>query len=229
MLNKKTLKVIQSLNPISNKMIFSYPVSSIREGKSIQAFIDMSKLDEEEFNEFGIYSLSDFISAVSLIDNPDISLKDKTIKISNKKSSINYNTSSVELLEDECSCDLSLLERVKKNEKIANFELTTEDFKNLKTASNTLKDLPNLILSSSKSGILLKIQGLEKSSNSFETIIDGESNEDFAVTANLSLLKRIPNGNYSVSIYKSKTDSRVMLFNSTDIDSLEILLAVAKS
>ena len=36
----------------------------------------MSKLDEEEFESFGIFSLSDFLSAVSLIDNPEITLKE---------------------------------------------------------------------------------------------------------------------------------------------------------
>ena len=230
MLNKKTLKVIQSLNQISNKAIFSYPVTCVREGKSIQAFLDMSKLDEEEFESFGIFSLSDFLSAISLIDNPEITLKEKAIDIKDGKSSVVYRTSPIELLEDECQCDLELLDRVKSNPKIGEFALSADEFKNLKIASNTLKDLPDLLISNTKSGISLKIIGREKSSNSFETIIEGKADEDFNLIANLALLKKVPNGDYKVEIFKSlKSESRILLFKSENIESLEILFAVKQN
>lgn len=227
MLNKKTLKVIQSLNSISNKVIFDYPLTCIRDGKTVQAYLDMSKLGEDEFESFGIYSLSDLLSAVSLIENPEITLNSKTLKIFNNKSSVTYNTSSIELLEEDCGSDYSLIQRVKSNTKIGEFELSSNDFKDIKIASNALKDLPDLHISNSKSGISLKISGKEKNSNTYETIVDGKSEEDFNLIANLNFLKKIPTGNYLVEIYKSqKGDSRILLFTSKDIESLEILLAI---
>ena len=83
-LNNKTLKVLQSLSLVNNSVIMSYPIVCVKDGKSVQAFFDVSKLGEEEFQEFGIYGISDFLSAVSLVTDPSIQLDGTVLRISNK-------------------------------------------------------------------------------------------------------------------------------------------------
>ena len=101
-LNQKTLKVLQSLNAIHNSVIVSYPVTCIRESKSIQAYLNLEKLGQTEaFEEFGIYDLTSFLSAVSLISEPSIQKNDNTIIIRNSNSAVSYRTSNIELLEEE--------------------------------------------------------------------------------------------------------------------------------
>lgn len=227
-LNQKTLKVLQSLNAIHNSAIISYPKTCVREGKSIQAYIDLEKMGEKEnFGEFGIYDLSSFLSSISLIDNPVITKDNDVINIKNTRSSVNYRTSNIDVLEEVCRGDYSVIDRVRTNEKIGEFELTIDDFKQIKVASNTLKDLPDIHIFSTKNGIGLKILGKEKSSNTYEIYVDGSYEEDISLVATLSLLKKLPNSNYNVEIFKhKKNNSKILLFSSKDVDGLEILLGV---
>ena len=40
------------------------------------------------------------------------------------------------------------------------------------------------------------------------------------------MLKKIPNGDFKVDVYKSKKGSKVLVFTSKNIESLEIILSV---
>lgn len=225
-LNNKTLKVLQSLSSINNSVIMSYPTVCVKDGKAVQAYFDVSQLGEDDFQEFGIYGITDFLSAVSLVTDPSIQLDGTVLKISNKNTKVSYNTANVGLLEEQCRGDFELLTRIKSNEKIGSFELSNETFKALRIASNTLKDLPNLIISSVENGILLKISANEKTSNSYSTTIDAETTEEFDIIVTLAMLKKIPNGDFKVDVYKSKKGSKVLVFTSKNIESLEIILSV---
>ena len=58
--------------------------------------------------------------------------------------------------------------------------------------------------------------------------IKGNYDEDSKIVVTLSLLKRLPNSNYKVEIFKNnKNDAKILLFTSTDVDGLEILLSAA--
>ena len=140
---------------------------------------------------------------------------------------MSYNTANVALLNEQCRGDFELLTRIKANEKIGSFDLSSEDFKALKVASNTLKDLPNLIISSRDNNeITLEIRANEKTSNSFTTTLGAETTEEFRIIVLLSMLKKIPNGDFKVDVYKSKKGSKVLVFTSKNIESLEIILSV---
>ena len=218
-INEKTRKVLQSLSPINNSVIMTYPNVCVKDGKSIQAYFDISKFGESDFEEFGIYGITDFLSAVSLVNDPEITLDNSVLRITNKNTKVSYNTANVALLNEQCRGDFELLTRIKANEKIGSFDLSSEDFKALKVASNTLKDLPNLI-------ITLEIRANEKTSNSFTTTLGAETTEEFKIIVLLSMLKKIPNGDFKVDVYKSKKGSKVLVFTSKNIESLEIILSV---
>ena len=226
-LKEKTLKVLQSLSPINNSVIITYPNVCVKDGKSVQAYFDISKFGESDFEEFGIYGITDFLSAVSLVNDPEITLDNSVLRITNKNTKVSYNTANVALLNEQCRGDFELLTRIKANEKIGSFDLSSEDFKALKVASNTLKDLPNLIISSRDNNeITLEIRANEKTSNSFTTTLGAETTEEFSIIVLLSMLKKIPNGDFKVDVYKSKKGSKVLVFTSKNIESLEIILSV---
>ena len=66
----------------------------------------------------------------------------------------------------------------------------------------------------------------EKTSNSFTTTLGAETTEEFKIIVLLSMLKKIPNGDFKVDVYKSKKGSKVLVFTSKNIESLEIILSV---
>ena len=227
-LKEKTRKLLQSLTNISNSVIVTYPEMCVKDGKAIQAYFNLEKLGEDKIDqEFAIYGITDFLTASSLVNNPTIELKEKQLVISNGKEKITYNTSNIALLEEQCRGDFELITRIKSNDCIAEFELTSDSIKTLKHASNALKDLPNLeIENSGENEVILKIAGFEKSSNSYSTSTEAKIIKDFKIILLLSLLKKIPNGNFEVKIFQSKKGSKVALFVSKDIEGLEFVISL---
>ena len=225
-LNDTILKILSQFNSVTNNVIMSYPITSMRENQNIHVFIDIQKLGSEEFKEFGIFGLSDFISAVNMIPDFDIELNDKVLEIFNSKSSVKFNTANVSLLEETCRGDYELLQRIKKNSTIAEFDISNDDMKSLKQACSVLKNLPFLEIFSEEDSIVLKVCGLEKSTNSYSLCVDGDKKEDFKIQINTASFKRIPNGNFRFKIFKSNKGSYILLLESKDVESLEIIMSV---
>lgn len=219
-------KVLQSVVPISNTAIISFPETCVRSGKSIMAFIDVEKLGEEKFDDFGLYMIDDLLSVSSLVVDGECELKEGVLEFSNSNTKVRYNTSNVEILKENFEGDFELIDRIKGNEKVGEFKLSSSVMKELKMASNALKNLPNLIVKLSTEAEFL-ISGNEKSSNSYSTKGEGKGEVEFSMS--LNDLKKIPNGNFDVEVYQNKKGSLVMILNSEDIDGLRIVSSITKA
>lgn len=219
-------KVLQSVVPISNTAIISFPETCVRSGKSIMAFIDVEKLGEEKFDDFGLYMIDDLLSVSSLVVDGECELKEGVLEFSNSNTKVRYNTSNVEILKENFEGDFELIDRIKGNEKVGEFKLSSAIMKELKMASNALKNLPNLIVKLSTEAEFL-ISGNEKSSNSYSTKGEGKGEVEFSMS--LNDLKKIPNGNFDVEVYQNKKGSLVMILNSEDIDGLRIVSSITKA
>ena len=73
--------------------IISHPVTVIKMGRAIQAFLDVSKdsdkgCKEEKFDEFGVYVINELNSVINIIDKPEISIDKGLLTIKNELNSL---------------------------------------------------------------------------------------------------------------------------------------------
>lgn len=228
MLNSNTRQVLAQLGAINNSMIISHPVTTVIMGKNIQAFLDVSKLGEEEFNEIGVFNISEFNSVINVIDNPTITNDAGTLTISNDKASIKYGTTSIDIIESECRGNPDLLERIKSNTNVTSFSIGVKDLDKIKKMSGLLKDLSDLNITSSDEGVTLKVTSKEKSSNNYSINLDGEVSENVDMTLVMDVVNKLPASDFNVTIFKSVKGSLVSVWDSVNVDGLSIVIS-AKS
>lgn len=226
MLNKDTREILSQLSQINQSQIINYPVTTIILGKSMQAFLDLSKIGEEEFTEFGVFDINQLNSVVSLIDDPSITIDEGTLTIKNNSQSIKYGTTLIELLESECRGNPDLLKRITgNNEKVVEFTLEAKELDRLKKMSGLLKELSDLVITSENGIINLSVTSKEKSSNNYSVNVEGSSTEDIKMILIMDVIKKLPNSGFKIGIYKSSKGSLVAVFSSTGVDGLDIVIS----
>ena len=230
MLNNNTRAVLSQLGAINNSMIISYPITTVLMGKNMQAFLDLRKLDEEGFEEIGVYNINELNSVINVIDTPDITNENGILTIKNDSRSIRYGTTSIDIIENDCRGKPELLDKIRsdKNVNVLNFEMSAKDLDNIKKMSGLLKDLSDLEISGNTENpenILLTVKSKEKSSNNFTMNLTGTVNENASMLLLIDIVNKLPSSAYNVNIYKSVKGSLIAIFSSINVDGLEIVLA----
>lgn len=228
MLNKNTREILNSLTKINNSIIVSYPVTSVIFGKSIQSYLDLSKMDEQEFKEFGIYAYDKFNNILKIFKEPEINIKDNTLEIIEDKFSLNFATARVSLLENDCRGNYELINKIKKNKEVFNFKLTLEHFSKIKKVVSTLDSLEDFKMetNSENNSIKIKMFSLQSSIDSFEFDVNENLNiyENSSIILLIENLMKIPVGEYNIRIFKSEKGNYITLFESLEAP-LEIIIA----
>jgi hypothetical protein len=225
MLNKDTMEVLSQLGQINQSQIITYPVTTIILGKAIQAFLDISKLGEEEFDEIGVFDINQLSSVISVIDDAEISNDNGTLTIKNKNQSIKYGTTTIDIIESECRGNPDLIDRISQNEKVLEFELDAKELDRIKKMSGLLKELSDLVISSENGNINIAVTSKEKSSNNYSVSVEGTSEDDIEMSLVMDAVKKLPNSGYKISIHRSKKGSLVAVFKSTGVEGLSIVLS----
>lgn len=226
MLNKNTKAVLSALSAINTQAIISYPITGIKMGTNVQAFFDMNKLGESEFEEFGIFNIPELLSTVAVIgDDADITMEGGVMTISNDNSSIRYGTTNLSVIEDECRTKTDMVERIQSNSNVVNFELPQTELEKLKKVAGVLKDLTDLNVQTEDGAVVLTVQGKEKSSNNIAIKFPAEVFEETQLKVVMSNVNKLPNGSYNVGVYKSAKGSLICLFESQGVDGLSIVIA----
>lgn len=225
MLNSNTRQVLSQLGAINNSMIISYPITTVIMGKNIQAFLNLEKLDEEEFDEIGVYNISEFNSVINVVDNPTITNENGILTISNDKASIKYGTTSIDIIESECRGNPELVDKIKTNENVTSFDLGVKDLDKIKKMSGLLKDLSDLNITSDGDTVTVKVTSKEKSSNNYSITLPAEVAEGIDMTLVMDVVNKLPASDFKVTIYKSKKGSLVAVFDSVNVDGLSIVIS----
>jgi hypothetical protein len=240
MLNKLTRDVLQQLGAINQSQIISYPVTVIKMGKSIQAFLDVSKpapkdkddtakgCGEVEFDEIGTWVINELNSVINVIDNPEITNNNGTLLIKGTDNSIQYGTTPLDILESESRGDPEIIKKVmnqERNTKVLEFDLDIKNLDKIKKMSGLLKSLSDLKIESDGDNVKLMVTSKEKSSNNFTLNVTGEVNEETSMLLLMDSVNKLPNSGYKVRIFKSAKGGLVAVFNSTNVDGLDILIS----
>jgi len=233
MLNQKTREVLGALGAINQSQIISYPVTVVKMGKSIQAFLDVSSeaengCQEEEFDEFGVYVINELNSVINVIDDPEITLDNRILTIKNDNSSVQYGTTQLEVIESEARGNPQVIDNVmnpERNTKVLSFNLNNKELDRIKKMSGLLKNLSDLKIEAKDGEVTLTVTAKERSSNNFSVTIDGEVGEELTMLLLMDSINKLPSSDYKVHIFKSSKGSLVAVFESEDVDGLRILVS----
>jgi len=221
MLNKETLGILKQLGQINQEQIITYPRTTIILGKAIQAFLDVDKLGEEEFEEIGIYDINQLYSVVGVIEKPEITYNDRFLEIKSSTTSekTRYGTTQVEIIESSTRGNPDLVDRIRTNTEVLSFDITTDELNKFKTMSSLLKNLSDLSIESKGDEVTLTVKSVEKSTNSYNKTFKGDVKEEISMLLVMDIIKKLPNSDYKVTVFKSKKGSLVAVWDSKDIKS----------
>lgn len=233
MLNQNTITLLSQINNITNSAIIKYPVSVFNNSSGdMYVHADISALDSDEFKEFGVYDIGEFLNTFKLFDaDRKVSIDGSTLNISGGNATVQYNTTNLTLLQD-FNKDVSVFDKTEAVPTVSEFVLTSDDIKKIKQASGVFKDLTEIQLTSQDGDMQIALSASNKfnaSSNKFGLTKESESSKEFTIGINAENFNKLPGIDYNVYVkYNSKVDSYRVMLASPEIEGFKILLAVNK-
>jgi hypothetical protein len=88
-LDTRTLQVLKNFSTI-NPSILIRKGNYLSTVSPVRSIITRAKVDIEFENTFAIYDLSKFLSTLSLFEDPELTVNEKTITIRGKNNVVNY-------------------------------------------------------------------------------------------------------------------------------------------
>lgn len=193
-LSEKTVEVLRNFSSINPNVVINSgnTVKTISEAKNV---LSTAVLDDEFPKTFGIYDLNEFLSVISLVDEPRLKFEDTHVFVGDGsgRSRIKYFYSDLEML-TKPSKDIIMPEAE------VTFELDKEVLRRVKKASSVLGHTEMSVSASNGVISLSVIDNNDKTSNVFSIDVNGlVKSEDFKFVFSISNLKMI-DGSYDVSI-----------------------------
>ena len=193
-LNQHTIDTLKNFAGINTNIL-------IKEGDELSTISTMrnifakAKVSDSFTNQFGIYDLNEFLSAVSGFSKPELVLKDKYLTISSEGS-----RSKVKYYYSDPSVIVSPQKEVNMPESDVTFSLTESNYKELLKMAAILKS-PDLALIGTKGGdIVLKVCDKKNdTSNNFDIVVGEGATADYTFYFKVENLKMI-SGDYDVSV-----------------------------
>ena len=205
-LNQNTTDILTNFAGINTNILIKQgdELSTISTMRNIFA---KAKISDQFTNEFGIYDLNEFLSAVSGFAKPELSLQDKYMTISSEGSK-----SKVKYFYSDPSVIVSPTKEVNMPEAEVTFSLTESNYKQLLKMAAILKS-PDLALIGTKGGdIVLKVCDKKNdTSNTFDIVVGQSATADYTFYFKVENMKML-DGDYDVSVssksisyFKNKT------------------------
>ena len=192
-LSDSTVDILKNFSVINPNILFKRgnTLNTIAEAKNIMA---SAKISEEIPTEFGIFDLTQFLSTVSLLENPDLEFTENSVLVRDGNASIQYYYSSPEVLTVPTKT-------VNMPNPDVVFNLPSDTINKIKRASSVLGH-PTLQITGAKGRITLQIVDLKNpTANKYSIVIDEKNacNEVFSFVMVIGNLKMMA-GDYVVSI-----------------------------
>ena len=192
-LSVSTVDILKNFSAINPNILFKRgnTLNTIAEAKNIMA---SAKISEEIPTEFGIFDLTQFLSTVSLLENPDLEFTENSVLVRDGNASIQYYYSSPEVLTVPTKT-------VNMPNPDVVFNLPSDTINKIKRASSVLGH-PTLQITGAKGRITLQIVDLKNpTANKYSIVIDEKNacNEVFSFVMVIGNLKMMA-GDYVVSI-----------------------------
>lgn len=217
LLNKNTLQLVSSLRQINESVIFTYPITGMKDTTNGSlVFINMKTLENENFEPFAISKIKEFIDLVRIVgEDPEISIDENGILsiVGKEGFSSKYITSDVGIMESIAGVKLSTLEAITTKEIIAEFILTQSECEKARKASDllALEDM-NFTLNTNANTIAVKCSSKSESNKDFTfNVADVKTcSQDIKFSLTMSSIKKIPLSDFKCYIRKNEKDDSIL-------------------
>jgi hypothetical protein len=193
-ITKPTLAILKNFASISPNLLIA--PGSIIKTKSIQNTIYAAATVIDSFpSEFGIYDLPEFLSVISIFNNPDLEFNDTFVRITEGRTSIKY-----------FSADKSVLTYPQKEiefpEADISFTLSSDTLASINKTASILR-VPDISFVGEDNKLKLVVSDKKNStSNAFELDM-GETDKEFVIKFKVDMFKFMPH-TYTVDVSPRK-------------------------
>jgi hypothetical protein len=192
-ISKETIEVLKNFSAINPNLVIKEGnnLSTIADAKNIMA----SVVVEESFDsEVGIYDLNEFLSALNLIDDPDLDFGENSVSINNTRASVNYRYSDPLIL-------TSPQKEVSMPEADFKVEITSNVINEIRKAGGALGHVVVSICSlEGDNNVYLEVKDPDNSSaNTYRLLIGDDESRTYDFQFLISNLKLLPD-DYEVSV-----------------------------
>jgi len=193
-LNKVTHDILKNFSEINTNILIK-PGSELNTISTMRNIFAKATITETFDNEFGIYDLNEFLSVVSSLDKPQLTLQDKYMTISTEGSK-----SKAKYFYSDPSVIVSPQKDVTMPESDVTFTLTESNLAQLQKMAAILK-APDLALIGTKGGdcVLKVCDKKNDTSNKFDIVVGENASADYTFYFKVENLKMMA-GDYDVAV-----------------------------
>jgi len=218
LLNKETLQILQSITGITNSAIITYPITTIQNyNKNVIGTIDFSVNEDGGWEEFGIFDLSNFLGALTVLNDPKIILEDNTIIAKDEDSEIQFVTSYPDALQD-FTTNPSKVETTLAVDSVIEVNISTDTINRIRKGANVFKTLKDLFLVKEGDNFYIRTGNKNKfnsKENSYSIKLEPElvKGDDFEIAIPINNFLTLPQIDFKLMIKEKNGQYRVTLTN----------------
>ena len=193
-LNQTTQDILKNFSEINTNILIK-PGNELNTISTMKNILAKATINESFDSEFGIYDLNEFLSVVSSLDKPELTLQEKHLTISAEGS-----RSKVKYFYSDPSVIVSPTKEVNMPESDVTFTLSESNLAQLRKMAAILSS-PDLALIGTKGGdVVLKVCDKKNdTSNKFEIVVGENATANYTFYFKVENLKMI-SGDYDVAV-----------------------------
>jgi hypothetical protein len=193
-INQSTQDILKNFSEINTNILIK-PGSELNTISTMKNILAKATINENFDKEFGIYDLNEFLSVVSSLDKPELTLQEKHMTISTEGS-----RSKVKYFYSDPSVIVSPNKDVNMPESDVTFSLSESNLVQLQKMAAILSS-PDLALVGTKGGdVVLKVCDKKNdTSNKFEIVVGENATANYTFYFKVENLKMI-SGDYDVAV-----------------------------
>ena len=193
-LNQTTQDILKNFSEINTNILIK-PGSELNTISTMKNILAKATITESFDSEFGIYDLNEFLSVVSSLDKPELTLQEKHLTISAEGS-----RSKVKYFYSDPSVIISPTKEVNMPESDVTFTLSESNLAQLRKMAAILSS-PDLALVGTKDGdVVLKVCDKKNdTSNKFDIVVGENATANYTFYFKVENLKMI-SGDYDVAV-----------------------------
>lgn len=203
-ISKNTIEILKNFASI-NQNILIKEGSTLTTRSVVKTIYAEADVDTVFPKEFGIYNLNSFLGVLSLFSDPEVTLLDKSMTISQGNNRVQYNFAAPEVLDyPERAINMPQTD--------VTFTLSEENLKSILKAGAILSSTDLNITGDGTTVVCTALDPKNSAANTFSVDV-GTTDRKFSAFIKLEMLK-MPTGNYEVSLSSKK----IAKFKNTGID-----------
>jgi len=213
MLNNNSIQILQSITSITNSALISYPVTTITNAnKDVLGNIDFSAIDPDGWDEFGIFDLNSFLGALSVLDEPNITMENRVILAEDSDSSISFLTATPSAVSDYIT-DPDNITTTVAAPSVVEVPIDTVLITKIRKGVNVFKTLKDLFIVKNDEGVFLRTGNKEsftRNDNSYKVKLAPSVNtgNNFEVAIPVENFLSLPSMDFTLKVkYNAQYDA----------------------